>query len=272
MNKNIAIIVVSAVVAFAGLYVFLSKPDTERSELEIKPRGDKAEQAESPPAVRHPVPDASASGEMSGSLPEPLPKLASSDESFLKALKDIAGQNLEGFVFVKDMIRRFVATIDNLPREKLPQKYATTKPVAGEFSVTQVDVNSYQLDSANYSRYNLHVGFFESLDTGKLLSVYVRYYPLFQEAYADLGYPDGYFNDRLVEVIDHLIAAPEIQEPVMLTRPSVYYKFANPELETLSAGHKIMIRLGPDNAQKVKFVLRELRRELTTLANMAERR
>ena len=38
---------------------------------------------------------------------------------------------------------------------------------------------------------------------------YVRLYPLFQSAYRELGYPDGYFNDRLVFAIDDLLAAPD---------------------------------------------------------------
>jgi hypothetical protein len=42
----------------------------------------------------------------------------------------------------------------------------------------------------------------------------------------------------------------------------VFYKFADPELESLSAGQKIMIRMGPQNAEKVKAKLRALRREL----------
>ena len=50
----------------------------------------------------------------------------------------------------------------------------------------------------------------ESVDTGRLAALYVRFYPLFQQAYRDLGYPNGYFNDRLVEVIDHLLVTPEI--------------------------------------------------------------
>ena len=43
--------------------------------------------------------------------------------------------------------------------------------------------------------------------------MYKQYYPLFQQAYVDLGYPEGYFNDRLVEVIDHLLATPGRDRP-----------------------------------------------------------
>ncbi len=92
--------------------------------------------------------------------------------------------------------------------------------------------------------------------------MYARFYPLFQQAYAELGYPNRYFNDRLVEVIDHLLAAPEVQGPVELVRFGPYFEFADPDLEELSAGRKLLVRMGPENAAVIKSKLRELRREI----------
>jgi hypothetical protein len=90
----------------------------------------------------------------------------------------------------------------------------------------------------------------------------VRWYPLFQQAYRELGYPDGYFNDRLVEVIDHLLAAPEVKGPVALAKPWIMWEYADPKLEALSAGHKILVRVGPENAARLKAKLREVRRQV----------
>ncbi len=50
------------------------------------------------------------------------------------------------------------------------------------------------------------VGIVRKLDMKQVADVYLRFYPLFQGAYQDLGYPTGYFNDRLVQVIDSLLA------------------------------------------------------------------
>jgi hypothetical protein len=91
----------------------------------------------------------------------------------------------------------------------------------------------------------------------------VRFYPLFQQAYHDLGYPSGYFNDRLIDVIDNLLATPQTAAPASLVQPHVLYEFANPDLESLSAGQKIMLRMGSENASHVRTKLRELRRMLT---------
>jgi hypothetical protein len=88
--------------------------------------------------------------------------------------------------------------------------------------------------------------------------------PLFQQAYTELGYPDGDFNERLIEVIDSLLAAPEIHEPLRLIKPEAFYLLTNPDLEALPAGQKVLLRMGPDNARRVKVKLQEIRAALVS--------
>jgi hypothetical protein len=94
------------------------------------------------------------------------------------------------------------------------------------------------------------------------VSAYLRYYPLFQRAYEELGYPQGYFNDRVVAVIDHLLAAPEVPRPIELLRPKVLYTFADPRLESMSWGRKILVRMGPEHAATVKRQLAGIRAQI----------
>jgi Protein of unknown function (DUF3014) len=101
------------------------------------------------------------------------------------------------------------------------------------------------------------------LDMQQVAAVYVHFYPLFQGAYQDLGYPNGYFNDRLVQVIDNLLATPQPAAPIQLVRPNVMYTFADPALESRPAGQKLLIRMGPENAAAVKAKLTELRAAIT---------
>ena len=115
----------------------------------------------------------------------------------------------------------------------------------------------------NGQRYAAYLRALQAIDTRRVAALYVQYYPLFQQAYEELGYPRGYFNDRLIEVIDHLLAAPEVREPVRLVQPKVMYQFADPELEARSAGQKLLMRMGNANAALVKDKLRALRAELT---------
>jgi hypothetical protein len=98
-----------------------------------------------------------------------------------------------------------------------------------------------------------------------MVAVYARFYPLLQEQYEKLGYPGRYFNDRVVEVIDHLLTTPEVPEPLHLVQPEVLYEFADPKLETLSAGQKIFLRIGKANRDKLKSKLTELRQALVAM-------
>jgi len=82
---------------------------------------------------------------------------------------------------------------------------------------------------------------------------------LLQQAYINLGYPDGYFNDRVVEVIDHLLATPQPDGPVLLTRPHVLYEYADPDLEALSSGQQLLLRMGEQNALRMMKFFRDIR-------------
>ena len=160
------------------------------------------------------------------------------------------------------IIQRFVVTVDNLPRKHLlKSKYRSNQAIRGRLVVEQ-DSRGFYLSEKNFARYEPFVGLFEGMDSNRLLALYVHYYPLIQTAYEDLGYPSAYFNDRLIDVIDHLLEAPDIGGRISLARPHVLYTYVDPELEALSAGQKIFIRIGPRNSARVKSKLRELRQAL----------
>jgi len=118
----------------------------------------------------------------------------------------------------------------------------------------------------NGHRYASYVEAAEAIDTKRLAGFYVRLYPLFQQAYVELGYPHGYFNDRLISVIDHLLAAPEPKAPIHVSQPRIMVEYADPDLEELSAGQKILVRVGLDNELRLKAKLREIRKALVAEA------
>jgi hypothetical protein len=117
----------------------------------------------------------------------------------------------------------------------------------------------FYLSRDNYERYDLLVNLLATAELDDIAATYRRFYPLFQESYLRLGYPDGYFNDRVVEVIDHLLLTPEPNEPVRLVRPHVLYEFADADLEALSSGQKLLLRMGSENAARIKQLLQGLR-------------
>ncbi len=209
------------------------------------------------PAIKHPVPAAPAA-ELA-----PLPPLAESDVPVQQALGGVIDQDFVTRMVVPDgVVRRFVATVDALPRKKVATQVRPLRSVEGKFEVSGAE-DDLTLSDENYARYAPLVRMIEAADPAQLSAVYLRFYPLMQESYEGLGYPDRYFNDRMVEVIDHLLATPDVKGPIRLTQPHVFYEYADPKLENLSAGQKALIRMGPANAAAVKKKLRAMRGEIT---------
>ena len=202
-----------------------------------------------------------------------LPALADSDEVVLESLSGIAGETSVMRFFVSDhVVSRFVASVDALTSRQVPSQIMAVQELEGEFIATaneQPDmvirnsqgdpIPQYILNPANYQRYDAQVEMFEALDTQELVTLHQEFAPLSQQAYVELGYPDGDFETRLIEVIDSLLSTPDIREPPRLIKPEAFYLFTDPDLEALPAGQKVLMRMGPANAQRVKAKLREIR-------------
>jgi hypothetical protein len=170
----------------------------------------------------------------------------------------IGTPRFEAMFVPDDFVKKVVATVDSLARSDVAARMNPAKPPSGEFA-TAGEGEAVVLGAANYARYAPWVEMVEALDADSTVALYKRLYPQFQAAYENLGNPDGYFNDRVVEVIDHLLAAPAAPATIALTRPNVYYEFADPALENESAGRKLLLRMGPGNAARVQAKLREIR-------------
>jgi len=190
----------------------------------------------------------------------PLPDLNDSDEYFKLELAYVFSPDLTSLLADSRLIERLVATIDNLPRSHMAEQ---TRPIAGTAGRIVVDTTgqagAFVLNADNYRRYDTLVQMFAAADPSLVAGLYRRFYPLLQDAYVDLGYPNGYFNDRLIEVIDHLLETPEPEQPLQLVQTHVLYQFADPQLEQRSSGQKTLLRMGPDHARTIKNRLTELR-------------
>lgn len=195
--------------------------------------------------------------------PEPLPTLVDSDPVIAATIAGLVGSPVFDQLFNdQEIVQHIVATVDNLPRRKLSRKIIPVKTVAGDFGV-EGEQASLKVSNGNYARYEPYVAMIAAVDTRELVDSYQRFYPLFQEAYRDLGYPDGDFNERLVTVVEHLLATPDISDPVYLIKPEAFYIFEDPDLEALSAGQKVLLRMGGSNATVVKSKLEEFRFEVS---------
>ena len=213
-----------------------------------------APKGEPPAATRFPIPGAETG--------KSLPTLDMSDSLAREEIAGLVGSKaFADLVVPTGIVRRFVATVDNLPRSAAPRRVFPVHSVPGVFGVTGRG-ESLAIGPVNPARYAMHVRVLESADATALVKTYLRLYPLFQRAYEELGFPGRHFNDRLVEAMDDLLAAPDAAPSVRLLQPKVLYVFADPDLEARSAGQKILVRMGGDNAARVKAKLREIRRHL----------
>ncbi|MGC1550603.1 MAG: DUF3014 domain-containing protein [Rhodanobacter sp.] len=210
--------------------------------------------------IQHPITQA----EPASASTAPLPALDNSDTSAAAALAGLAGGNdLTSLLLSDQIIPRIVATIDALPRQSIGSLHIL--PVhtpMGQFMTTQAN-GATVISERNVDRYAPYMRIVDSADPKAVVAWYVRFYPLFQQAYRELGYPKAYFNDRLVAVIDNMLAAPDLTQSPTLMPSKAQYAYTDPGLESLSVGQKMLIRIGPVNEAILKAKLRAIRLELT---------
>lgn len=258
INKPVMGVAIAVLIAVVGSWFYWRSHNGPLPKVGVNEQPAVVPAQEPEERIEHPVPAVETAGPKA-----PLPELNESDKSVSDALGEAAGgAAVTQYLVPENIIRHIVVTVDNLPRQKVAVDKRPVGPAAGTFMANGDELHA-TLDAQNFQRYGPMVNVIRKLDMQPLAAVYLRFYPLFQQAYQDLGYPNGYFNDRLVKVIDVLLATPQIAGPIELVRPKVMYAFADPTLEARPAGQKLLIRMGPDNAAAVKAKLMELRAIIT---------
>jgi len=248
----IAIIVLLAVIAIA-IWFFVFEHPGPKGPSPARPNPPaSASTAPAYPINRASVPASGASGA--------LPDLHNGDAQIMQELLALPGlQGLRDLLVQQAIIPNIVATVDALPRQSFGStRILPLRTPQGAFAVQQANGQSV-IGPQNYQRYAPYMQVIESADPKALVAWYVRNYPLFQQAYRELGYPKGYFNDRLIAVIDNLIATPEPKQPIEVKKSGAFYVYADSQLESLSAGQKMLLHTGPENEAKIKIKLQDLR-------------
>lgn len=260
-SKWVAGLLIVAIVVVAGIFVWREKQ--ARDAVAAPPFAAASSTASEPstpvhdPALpEHPI------GPASGST-SALPALDQSDDEVLAGLLALTSDEaLKSLLKADAIVSRMVSTIDALPKQTVGMNVIPLRTPTGRFQVVSDDGN-FVASKKNADRYATYMYVADRVSPKAAAAWYKHNYPLFQQAYRDLG-TGGYFNDRLVEVIDHLLAAPEPKGNQQLLPEKVGYVYANPALEQLSVGQKFMIRVGPENEAKLKAKLRALRAEVVT--------
>lgn len=273
--KNWIILIVLVVLGLGAWYLFKLQQDTVPDVPAPPPVA--VEQPAPPPVVEEETAEPDFTSPIVDEEPAieapALPPLAESDPVALETLSNLVGSEpVRQYVVSEAVIPRLVATLDALSGKQVPAAIKAVEGPAGTFQATAHDdpasvirnaagdpIPQYVVDPVNYQRYTPYVEMLESADTAALVASYRDHRPLFEEAFRQLGYPEGDFDQRLRALIDELLATPDVSGTVRLIKPEAYYLYADEELESLTAGQKILLRMGPDNAARVKARLVAIR-------------
>lgn len=256
----IAAIIVVLVVVAAGIYLVQkgmhpSAPQAGPPTPAVSSTARAPASASS--AIQHPIAQADV-GPAPASTAS-LPALVDSDASVREALQGMVGNDLTSVLVPSQIISRVVATVDALPRQGMGSTNILPLRTPKGVVQTQQANGTTLITNANAERYAPYMTVLTKVDPHMLVAWYKRNYPLFQQAYRELGYPRGYFNDRLVAAIDDMLAAPDVHDPIAVTKVGAHYHFVDPQLEALSNGQKLMMRMGSANEEQFKAKLRMIR-------------
>lgn len=212
--------------------------------------------SETPEAPIAEAPRPEPSAQAPAPRPADLPPLEQSDGLVRSLVEQLSEHpRLARWLVSDDLANRFVASIDNVARRESPRNHLAFLGPERGFVVDSRD-GRFFIANESYARYDELTAAFLSIDTAASVEVFQQLEPLFDEAYRQLGYPDGEFTDALARALDHIVATP-IPEPPIEVEPKVTgYRYKDPALEALSPAQQHFLRLGPENARQARSKLR----------------
>ena len=187
-----------------------------------------------------------------------LPSLNDSDSFVFEGLRAIRnGVAVIRLLASDQLVRKFVVLVDNISRGEYPQTGLPYRGIEQEMPVQNIDENLFVMDASAHGRFDQIVDIFVALDTDQALTLYRSLSPLFQQAYAEIGFRNVNFDDTLRSAVNIILRTPYIEGPYQLVKPSVMYVYADASIENLQNVQKQLIRIGPENTEKVKVKLRD---------------
>jgi hypothetical protein len=184
--------------------------------------------------------------------------LQSSDEIIRPLVQALSSRpEIAKWLINENLIIRFVSAVDRISRGESPREHVMFMAPENRFQVRQKG-DDLVVDPASYRRYEPLTEVFVSLDTEGSIELYRQLQPLFREAYRQLGYPEGNFEEALKKSIVHLLQTPIVKGDIYLSERVVSYQYTDPMLEGLSSAQKHLLRMGPKNVQRIQSKLREM--------------
>lgn len=235
--------------------ILLPAPEPEPAMPVAEPQPESVEPEASTPLAAPTTEPPVAAQPTLPTLP-PLPALDESDKAISSDLLALNWKpGLAALFNREEMIRHFVVTIDNLAQGQLVAGHTVLIAPASGYQVETLAEDRFKVAPGNAERYEPYIQLLESVPGRQLLALKQRYQPLLDEAFAELGYPDLTFDQRLRQAIAVLLATPEVDPAVELSRPAVMYTYTDADLEALPEAQKQVLRLSPEQRQRLKTLL-----------------
>lgn len=242
----IALVLVLVLLALGAWYFYFRQP----AEPEVTPEA--LPPTEQPAREPTPEPATDAEEEIE------LPPLEASDAIVRRLVGELSSHpRIASWLATDELVRKFVATVDNVARGESPRPHLLTAAPDRPFSVEERD-GDLVIDPASYHRFDTLVEAFTALEPEGTARLYERLQPLIEEAYRKQGYPQADFDRTLARAIAQLLETPVVEGPVRLVEETERYEYANPRLEELSPAQKDLLRTGPENVRRIQAQLREL--------------
>ena len=244
----IGVVVVAIVAGLASFFFFGDQETVEEPVVEATPRP--APPRPPPPPVEAPVEEIA------------LPSLDDSDSlvrDFVAALTSHPA--FTAWLIPNQLVRTFVLVVENVADGNNPAERLTPLRPTQRFRV-RGEAPQLGVDPASYARYNTHAEIVASINPVGAAALYRRLYPLITEAYAELGHPDGGFDDTVLRALRNLLETPVLERDVILVPRATFFEFADDAFESLHPVQKQFLGMGPRNVRAVQASLLDIAREL----------
>lgn len=270
-NINLILSIVIVVVVAAAVLVYwlvFKDPEPELSDApveDVQVLPPPVAEPEPPVETAEPEPAPEPEPE-----PEPLPTLADSDDKVSELAQSLSPEgDLQSLLTSENVLLKFVRTAIAMDEGNVVKDYRPVVSPQPSFLIQLIDEpldeevgQRYRIDPDNYERYTVYVDTLDTLDKTRLAKLFHQYYPVLDEAYQQYGVDRGGLLNVTLGAIDEILEAPTIPGTSPLVQPKVFYQFQGEGEEQLPAASKLLYRMGPDNAARLKDNLRELKAAL----------
>lgn len=193
-----------------------------------------------------------------------LPSIDNSDQFFREELLKLT-PGLAPWLNTDQLIRKYLVIVNDFSQGSRLEKHMRFIKPEIPFSVEQGRDGLF-IAASSYQRYDRLAAAINLLDVPAALAVYKKIRPLLMQVFNEFSYPESYsLEDIFTKAAAEIISAPTIDQRIAVVRPSVNYKFADPQLEALNPVHKQMIRMGPENTRIIQNKVRRLVEGLVNL-------